>query len=121
MHYSMMTDYFPTARVEVAFTPKELKKLCKKHGVANPAKPTEADAETRTILCDEGLLFIVRIDVSDKGDGFYPLVAHEAAHMASYYMEYIHEDKPSSEFMSYTVQAMMHALLRCLEEKERNR
>ena len=118
MPYAMMTDYFPTARVEVAFTPKELK-LCKKHGVVNPVESADSDAETRTIACGDGLLFIVRIDASDKGDGFYPLVAHEATHMASQYMEYIHEDRPSSEFMAYTVQAMMYALLRCIEEKER--
>ena len=119
MPYAMMTDYFPTARVEVAFTPKELKKLCKKHGVVNPVESADSDAETRTIACGDGLLFIVRIDASDKGDGFYPLVAHEATHTASQYMEYIHEDRPSSEFMAYTVQAMMYALLRCIEEKER--
>lgn len=119
MSYAMMTDYFPTARVEVAFTPKELKKLCKKHGVANPEESADTDAETRTLLCDEGLLFIVRIDESIKGDGFYPLVAHEATHMTSHYMAYIHEDSPSSEFMAYTVQAMMHALLQCIEEKEK--
>ena len=119
MPHAMMTDYFPTARVEVAFTPKELKKLCKKHGVVNPAESADADAETRTIVCGEGLLFIVRIDASDKGDGFYQLVAHEATHMASHYMEYIHEDSPSREFMAYTVQAMMCALLGCIAEKER--
>ena len=119
MPYAMMTDYFPTARVEVAFTPKELKKLCKKHGVVNPADSTDSDAEKRTIVCGEGILFIVRIDASDKGDGFYPLVVHEAAHMASHYMEYIHEDSPSSEFMAYPVQAMMRALLACIAEKER--
>ena len=119
MPHAMMTDYFPTARVEVAFTPKELRKLCKKHSVVNPADSTDSDAETRTIVCGEGLLFIVRIDASDKGYGFYPLIAHEATHMASHYMEYIHEDSPSSEFMAYTVQAMMYALLQCIEAKEK--
>ena len=119
MPHAMMTDYFPTARVEVAFTPKELRKLCKKHGMVNPAEPSDADAETRTIVCGEGLLFIVRIDASDKDYGFYPLIAHEATHMASHYMEYIHEDSPSSEFMAYAVQAMMSALLGCIAKKER--
>ena len=119
MPYAMMTDYFPTARVEVAFIPKELKKLCKKHVVVNPAESSDSDAETRTILCDEGLLFIVRLDASEKGDGLYPLVAHEATHMASHYMEYIDGDGPSSECMADTVQAMMYALLRGIEEKER--
>lgn len=113
-----MTDYFPTAVIEVATNLDEFNKLKKKYNIKMEDDPTTG-ATTYSLIDECPIRFVVYVKDENTSESFYALLAHEAVHMAVDYMKYmIKEDNPSDEFLAYTTQAMMKALINGYNDKK---
>ena len=113
-----MTDYFPTAYIDVATNPTEFNELKKKYNI-DIEDNFDSCATTFSCVTDNPIRFIVYIKIENTDEFFYALLAHESVHMAANYMKYqVKEEEPSREFLAYTTEAMMKALIECINDKK---
>lgn len=112
-----MTDYFPTAYIDVATNPTEFNKLRKKYNIDVEDVP-HSKATTFYFMDEWPIRFVVYIKIENKDEFYYTTLAHEAVHMAWAYMQFIKEDNPSHEFLAHTTQAMMKAIIKCINDKK---
>ena len=103
-------NFFPAAEVRVATDLDHLGKLANWFDAT--FEPIEGSTGEIWWLTKDGEdpVAVVYLAVGRDDDAFLPVVAHEATHAAMYYMERIGEDKPSHEFMAYTVESFARAI-----------
>ena len=85
-----------------------------------PEFPEQGIAATSTSITKQGLSCIVALNLMDE-DHATPhalgLLAHEATHIFQDFAEDIGEEKPSAEFMAYSIQHFTSELINSYQQK----
>ena len=106
----LVSDIFDSISIKLVHSEKKAQKILRDYHIISEIIPT--DAQMWKIPNDDNeemyLVYTERKDFSPETLG---LLAHEATHIAQYFMEGIREEEPSVEFLAYVVQAATTNLL----------
>lgn len=106
----LVSDIFDGINIKLVHSEKKAQKILRDYHIISEIIPT--DAQMWKIPNDDNeemyLVYTERKDFSPETLG---LLAHEATHIAQYFMEGIGEENPSVEFFAYVVQAATTNLL----------
>lgn len=106
----LVSDIFDSISIKLVHSEKKAQKILRDYHIISEIIPT--DAQMWKIPNDDNeemyLVYTERKDFSPETLG---LLAHEATHIAQYFMEGIREEEPSVEFLAYVVQTATTNLL----------
>lgn len=100
----------PPINLRLVHSHKKARKLMSSIGVSCDYDES-AEAVTLVLDTDAGLTSLVIMNSNGAGTQDIALLVHESIHVAQAYWESIGEDKPSEEFMAYTVQSISQYLI----------
>lgn len=106
----IVNDYLGVCISEKSYL-KEMREL----GINYPNSWLSADANATThfLVNKDGkraTIVCIRPNQTNTGIQMAALIAHESAHVFRHYCDYIGEDRPSSEFEAYSIQAIFQEL-----------
>ena len=105
----LLSDIFGNICIKLVHSEKKAQKILFDYHLVSEIRST-ADAQVWKIL-GERMKFLVYTSRKDFTPETCALLAHEATHIAQYFMEDIGEEEPSSEFFAYVVQSATENLL----------
>lgn len=113
--------FFPT-RIGFCATEKAWDEEMKRLGVEAKYPPYDGCCTAfESDLGEKCVVVTIKDTMDGKQDVVQGLMAHEISHVVDYIMEFMREEKPSSEFRAYTTQYLylnlMHAYKKSLKVK----